>query len=87
MGALQKISIELSEEVIDAVQSRLASGEVESWNDLIVDALIERFPPPHESDEEIRRSIKEGVAEGVWLEGLPNVEDIHRRGMERLKRR
>lgn len=87
MGAVQKISIELSEELVDEVEAGLARGEISSWNELIEEALEERWRRRPEVVASLRELVREGLESGTLAEGLPDVEDIHRRGMERLKRK
>ena len=64
MGAVQKISISLSAEMLADVQARVDQGDYTSVSEVIRDAL-RRFDPPH-----ISRAAAITRLRGLWQEGL-----------------
>lgn len=88
MGAIRKISIALTEELAADVEQAVASGDYASHSEVIRDAL-RRWKELRDAREaklaELRRLVQEGLDSGEPLEGGFDVEDIVRRGQERLK--
>lgn len=93
MPVRHKIEIEVSDAVMREVSDALARGEIETWDELIEQALYARWERSREpeSPEEIarmRRLVDEALADNSpRLEGNFDAEDIHRRGMERLRQK
>jgi antitoxin ParD1/3/4 len=87
MGAAQKISISLTEELARDVEAAVASGDYGTASEVVRDAL--RTWKQDRADRtaairRLRRLWEEGLASGEPIEGGFDAEDIVRRGRERL---
>jgi antitoxin ParD1/3/4 len=68
MGAVQKISISLSTEMLADAQARVDQGDYTSISEVVRDAL-RRFDPPHISRAEAIARLR-----ALWEEGLASGE-------------
>src|SRR3954468_13618040 len=87
MGAAQKLSIALTEELARDVEAAVASGDYSTASEVVRDAL--RAWKRERGDREAavprgRALWEEGLASGEPVEGGFDAEDIIRRGHERL---
>ena len=90
MGAVQKISIALTEELARDIEAAVASGDYSTASEVVRDALRAWKRERGDRDAETRRLrklVEEGLASGEPVEGGFDVEDIIRRGRERLASR
>lgn len=87
MGAAQKMSIALTEELAREVEAAVASGDYSTASEVVRDALRAWKRERGDRDAAIRRLRElweEGLASGEPVEGGFDAEDIIRRGRERL---
>jgi antitoxin ParD1/3/4 len=87
MGAAQKLSIALTEELARDVEAAVASGDYSTASEVVRDALRAWKRERGDRDAAIRRLKElwdEGVASGEPVEGGFDADDIIRRGHERL---
>lgn len=87
MGAAQKLSIALTEELARDVEAAVASGDYATASEVVRDAL--RAWKRERGDREaairrLRELWEEGLASGEPVEGGFEAGDIIRRGRERL---
>lgn len=87
MGAVQKLSIALTQELARDVEAAVASGDYSTASEVIRDAL-RRWKREREDRaaavERLRELWREGLASGPPVEGGFDVQDIIQRGRERL---
>ena len=86
MSSVEKISVALSPELLEAVKNAVASGEYASSSEVIREAL---------RDWRLRQPLRQAEVERLrkaWAEGLESgpsrpfdIDEIKRRGRERLK--
>ena len=88
MGAVQKLSIALTEELAAEVEAAVASGDYSTASEVVRDAL--RTWKRERAEREaatarLRRLVEEGLASGEPVP-MPDdwAEDVIRRGRERL---
>lgn len=84
MGAVRKISIALTEELAADVERAVESGHYASTSEVIREALREWKVGREAEIERYRRLVQEGLDSGPPIDGNFDVEDIVRRGRERL---
>ncbi len=70
MGAVQKISISLSTEMLADVQARVEQGDYTSVSEVVRDAL-RRFDPPS-----IRRGAAVAHLRRLWQEGIESGDGV-----------
>lgn len=87
MGAVQKISIALTEELARDVEAAVASGDYSTTSEVIRDALRAWKRERTDREAAVRRLKElwdEGMASGEPVEGGFDADDIIRRGRARL---
>ncbi len=87
MGAVQKISIALTEELAREIEAAVESGDYSTASEVVRDALRAWKRERADRDAAIRRLKElwdEGLASGEPVEGGFDAEDIIRRGRARL---
>jgi antitoxin ParD1/3/4 len=87
MGAAQKLSIALTEELARDVESAVASGDYSTASEVVRDALRAWKRERAGRDAAIQRLRElwdEGLSSGEPVEGGFDAEDTIRRGRERL---
>jgi antitoxin ParD1/3/4 len=87
MGVTQKLSIALTEELARDVEAAVASGDYSTASEVVRDALRAWKRDRGDRDAAIRRLKQlwdEGASSGEPVEGGFNVDDLIRRGRERL---
>lgn len=85
MSDIQKISVALTKQQIQAIKDVVASGEYASTSEVVRDALRGwqlREPLRKAEVERLRKAWAEGLASGPARE--LDLEDIKRRGRQRL---
>lgn len=85
MGDQRTIEVSISEEVAAKLDAVLDAGEYRTLSDLISDMLDEWSFSQAEDSERVRVLIEEGLSSGEPIDGPFDLEDIRRRGMERLE--
>ncbi len=90
MGAVQKMSIALTEELAREIEQAVASGDYSTASEVVRDAL--RAWKRERSGREaavarLRELYEEGLASGEPIEGGFDAEDIIRRGRERMAKK
>ena len=86
MGEMRKLDVTLSEELISDIDRAIRSGDYSGRDDVIDEALHLWRERREQEIQRLRALIQEGLDSGEPIEGNFDPEDIHRRGMERLKR-
>ena len=87
MGAVQKMSIALTEELAREIEAAVESGDYSTASEVVRDALRAWKRERADRDAAIRRLKElwdEGLASGGPVEGGFDAEDIIRRGRARL---
>lgn len=87
MGAVQKISISLTEELASDVEAAVASGDYSTTSEVVRDALRawKRERADHGAAiRRLRHLWDEGLASGDAVDGGFDADDIKRRGRARL---
>lgn len=85
MGKAEKISVSLNGELLAELHAAVASGDYNSTSEVIREALREwRKNREREAAIETVRDMLAEADAGGYIEGFPDVEDIKRRGRERL---
>lgn len=90
MGEVLKIELPVDEDIASAIQAAIADGEYHDLGQLVSESLIawhdERLNRNPQYIERLRRLVQDGLDSGEPIEGGFDVEDIRRRGVERLRR-
>lgn len=87
MGAVQKLSVALTEELARDIEAAVASGDYSTASEVVRDALRTWKRERADRDAAIRRLRElweEGLASGEPVEGGFDADDIIRRGRARL---
>ena len=90
MGAAQKLSIAVTEELARDIEAAVASGDYSTASEVVRDALRAWKRERSDRSAAIRRLkelFEEGLASGEPVEGGFDADDIIRRGRERLAAR
>jgi antitoxin ParD1/3/4 len=84
LGEVRKIEVPISSELAAEIDAAIAAGDYRDFSDLVSEMLDSWHSCRHDDSERLRRLWKEGLASGEPIEGGFDLEDIKRRGMERL---
>jgi antitoxin ParD1/3/4 len=84
MGAVQKLSIALTEELAQDIEQAVASGDYATASEVVRDALRTWKREREAYVRRLRRLWDEGLASGNPIEGDMDPADIARRGRDRL---
>lgn len=82
MGAVQKLSIAVTEQQAREIEAAIASGDYSTTSEVVRDAL--RAWKRERAIRHLRQLWEEGLASGEPVEGGFDAEDIIRRGRARL---
>ncbi|NNM78289.1 type II toxin-antitoxin system ParD family antitoxin [Sphingomonas sp. ID1715] len=86
MGELRKLDVTLSQELITDMDQAIQTGDYSNRDDVIDDAMKLWRRRREAEHARIHALIQEGLDSGPPLEGPFDLEDIRRRGMDRLRR-
>ena len=87
MGAVHKLSVDLEEDMAGQIDAAVASGDYASPEDVIGEALAAWKRQREAEIDRLREIWRVGIESGEPVEGGFDVEDIVRRGRERLEAR
>jgi antitoxin ParD1/3/4 len=82
MGAVQKLSIAVTEQQAREIEAAIESGDYSTTSEVVRDAL--RAWKRERAVRRLRQLWEEGLASGEPVEGGFDAEDIKRRGRARL---
>lgn len=88
MNAVRKISVALTDELADDVERAVANGDYASTGEVVRDALrgwSDARATREAKQVELCRLVQEGLDSGPALSGGFDVDDIVRRGKERMR--
>ena len=84
MGEIRKVDVSLSDELITQIDDAIADGDYAGLDEVVGTALKLWAKKRERKIAELRTLIEEGLASGEPVPGNFDVEEIRRRGMERL---
>ena len=86
MGEVRKVDLSLSDELATEIDQAIQVGDYSDLDEVLGDALQLWQARREAQIERLRAMIQEGLDSGNPIEGNFDLDDIRKRGLERLRR-